>query len=230
MKTKHIIIFFVFIFGLRSLICQDNKKEKINDSRYCFQSYFTKGQKISAEQQLISFLKNINDVETERIDKKGAFLFIDNYDSTFRSDYESITKGIVHSDFKIVNIIKKKNNYQLNDSKLTKKKVLLIDIEPIEKIEGFPDNARLIEITQPLKCQKNANKIAIGRTYEMTVFFFFNKNCCKLNKGVTLVRHPNKYLTCFLFKMIWVENIDFNSYNFCETPNLKGLYYVETKE
>ncbi|MDL2230803.1 hypothetical protein LJB75_00105 [Bacteroidales bacterium OttesenSCG-928-L19] len=216
-------IFFLFIalsFALpTSIYCQSQK------TKYGVVFYdWTKTPYKNQKEKMISYLNNKDDLIYQ--DKRGKIAISDTLKER-RDDVASILPDSIHSVFRISNILKKKNNFSKQEGRLTKKIIYLIDIENIDSIEKYPQYLRLLSIDKRCRGKK---KIKVGQQYEMTIFSFFERDCCrpieKDGQITYLIRKPNEHLISVLYEDIWVVYIDISSYNLFETPNLKGLYYV----
>lgn len=151
---------------------------------------------------------------------------------TERED-EAYLPDSIHGIFKINNIIEKKDNFVKKGNKLAKQTIFLIDIENIDTMEKYPQYIRLISVEIDNGVENKQKKIEIGQEYEMTIYSFFEKDCCRPIEEdgniIYLTRKPNEQMTSIFFEDIWVVFIDISSYNMFETPNIKGLYYISNK-
>lgn len=203
---------------------QKNVKTK---TKYCIQTTYTNYNKLTPKRAL---LQDLDKYKTYPVfDKRNKIRGIIGYADFL---YDTIPENIsstIRDIFKVTNIEKKKNNYQKKGNKLAQKTIYLIDIERFEGEEIYPQYIRLISPQTSVSGQKR--KIKVGEHYEMEIFSFFEKDCCRpiiQNKDtVYRIRQPNQSVLCFFFEDIWVVHMDILSYNLFETPNLKGLYYIK---
>lgn len=221
---------FICIFLLVGFFsCAYSQKEK---ARYgiVVENIQGKPKYKSQKRQLIDFLKHIETSSYEPIDLRGKIKTL-NYEKENYSDVEkSLLPDSIRGVFKINKIIKKKNNYQTQGNKLVRRVIYLIDIENIDTTQKYPQYIRLLSLdNQP----NQYKRIKEGEQYEMTIYSFFDKDCCapiKNNGKITyLIRKPDEHLSSILYENIWIVYIDISSYNLFETPYLKGLYYIRSE-
>ena len=180
------------------------------------------------KEHFLYFLEHINHDDYPIQDKLGKISFGKEKKIEKQGDGVLYIEDSIKSVFKIISIEKKRNNYQSVKNKLVRRTIYLIDIECVsDKKEQCPQYIRLLSVDTSYT--KKRSKIKVGRTYKMTIHSFFSYDflCKKDQEGnfIYTVRAPKTFSESFLYENIWVAYIDFISYNWFETPNLKGLYY-----
>jgi hypothetical protein len=177
------------------------------------------------------FLENTEKYPLQFFDKRGKFKkFSDdifNLESTNRFLLPDSITGI----FKVARITERQGNYYLKEGEIADRIVHFIDIESTSTNDTIcPMYMRLISVDNP---ETNGEKIKIGESYKMKIYSFFKEDCCmsKNENGEIIysIRPPDNGAHSFLFEDMWMIDMDLGNYNFFETPNLKGLYYLPCK-
>ena len=199
--NKHFVMFLTLIIFTS---CNINKESKYG---LVIDNFETKSQK----KQLIDFLSYAQTKKENVIDKYEDISHLPNDMKKFYDDHVSIKDSIVGV-FEILNITKKKNNYQKVGNKLRKKAIYFIDVSLISsnEKENFPEHIRLLSIDDTKsKCEK----IKIGNKYLMTIYFYFDNDCCmsKKDKKSLYSRKTNelKYSLCLKYMVVY-SDIMFN--------------------
>lgn len=133
------------------------------------------------------------------------------------------------SGFEVIKIEKKTNNWELINDKVVKRTIYLIDVTPLDQTSSYPSYIRIISV-EPLDYKRN-NIIKVGEKVEMTLYSYFEKDCCTCideNNVLYRSRYKNQFLANVFFNDIWIVKIDINNYNYYKTNNLIGLNYQKT--
>lgn len=223
---KKVLLLISLFFCFHMLFAQQNEEGKI---KYCFQTHYSFEKKVTAEQQLLRILDEFYIFPT--VDKRAKIRLLGNMEclqcDSDKNDIQDSILGV----FKIKKIVRKKNNYSKAMGKLIKQSIFLIDVENIDSTEEYPQYIRLLSVD---RADGKGKKIKVGQDYEMTIYSFFKKDCCRptIRNGETIyrIRQPNQSVECFFFDNIWVVHMDISGYNLFETPNLIGLHYYVKAE
>ena len=222
---KKYLLVFIFLFYLYFSFSQRHvnvlKKDKYG---IVFKNY-NGNPYLNQRKHLLKYLEEITNVS--RQDKLGKFAYIDS--NRFDIFNMKTIQDSINSYFRVKNIIIKNDNYQNVNGKLKRRTIYLIDLECVEYDSlNCVQFIRLISVDS--QCLKNTNKIKVGEIYKMKLYSYFQKDIVSpyVKDGVLVyqVRAPNSFFYSIIYMNIWVVKIDFNSYNWFESPNLKGLYYI----
>ncbi|MDY0216956.1 MAG: hypothetical protein RBS19_08380 [Bacteroidales bacterium] len=210
-------LFILLLISACFVSCNHNKPSKYGVR---FENKKTQSQK----SQFVRFLDELNFGDFEHADKRGKISHLD--DCLYISNDKLLLPDTITGVFKIKNIIEKKNNYQNVKNKIVKKNIFFIDLEFCDSLIKHPQNIRLISV--PNSSANIGKTINIGDKYELVLYSFFKHDCCtSLYEGNYITSISNHhYFLSFAFTNIWIVSVNFCSYNFFESPNLDGLYYI----
>lgn len=207
---KNIIIFIIisFIYPFYSF-------SQINEDSYL------------KKKSLKNYLDFLSIHSNYRQDKFGEIGFTDTNFINIKKGQTIIPDSIVSS-FLIKNITKKKNNYQNYKGKIIKKTIYLIDIECVENSSfDYPNFIRLISVDT--NSIKNNKKIKVGKVYRMKIFSFYRVDFFSSYEKDGVIVYPYRFKNAvydnIFYGNLWIPEVDFRSYNWFKTNNLKGLYY-----
>lgn len=222
MKKYLFIILFIY-----SLYFSFSQPYSISFKKSKYGIVFKNGEHkyLNQRKHFLKFLEEITNVP--RQDKLGKFAQIDSH--KFDIDSKKNLPDSLISFFKINKIIIKRNNYQNIKGKLKKQTIYLIDIECVNNDSiDCPQYIRLISVNT--KTLNKKNKIKVGEIYKMKIYSYFKKDIFSSfeynGEIVNDMRGPGSYFYSIIYLNIWIAYIDFNSYNWFESSNLKGLYYI----
>ena len=225
---KHIFLIIMF-FSIFFHLCA---QEKLG-SKYGIIVVDLQGKPMyKSEKKMLKYsLKFDHSLSGFFMDKREKFWVADST-RLYSDSYLPILPDSIIGRFKIIKIIEKKDNYQLVKNKLKQKSIFLIDIESID-MDTIPQFIRIISVDFPVNNLKESpmEEIKEGQQYQMCLYSFFEYDRWPKypSDGVIMMRQPNQGVSSILFNNIWVVKIDISSWNFFETSNLKGLYYLPCK-
>lgn len=133
----------------------------------------------------------------------------------------------VCGNFVISRIIRKKDNYIVQEGKL--KKQTLFIYEAIGPLRSSYE-VRHIRIISQKENSINNVKIKKNNQYELVLYSISRTDCCSHsdNDGniIYMIRKPEEHKQSLLYKKsIWISRMDLSSYNYFESPNIIGRCY-----
>jgi hypothetical protein len=222
---KYIFVFCIFVFFCISTLLGQNEHRKSKYGVYIEESLenpMFKNQK----KQLKYFIEHFNFETIYPIDRRNKVRYF-HKDTNLIFSEGVFLKDTLEGTFEIVDIFKKKNNYLLVKDQLIKKTIFFIDIKNISVNEcQNPSHLRIISVKNK---KIKGTKIKKRMQLQMTLFSFFDRDCCN-TYPIQTIRSPMHSSYSFFIEDIFVADYQISNYNHYETYNLNGLYYYNTPQ